>query len=292
MSNATYQETLDLRDAQAAVGNRLLERKDTITLASAEAFRTTFWPELNALHPGDPLPFGLHCLYFLPQLSKSHLRGDGTPLDNGLVPNIPLPRRMFASEEVEFHRPIRIGETLIQSSELESVRQRAGNSGPLVFATVRHQIGSALTSWQHTVFRQASNESDIAPAPPLSLPKADWTRTRTVDPVDLFRFSALTFNSHRIHYDLAWARDIEGYKHLVVHGQLVALLLLGFAVEHMGHAKPTRFRMRAQAPVFCGDEIELRGSRTSDGCQLWAVSRGIVVMQAEVELGKEFGELE
>jgi 3-methylfumaryl-CoA hydratase len=282
MTGLKQHSALDFEAAQAPVGSRSIERRDTITLAAAEAFRDTFWPELPVLQEGDPLPWGLHCLYFLPALAKSQLRQDGTPLDNGLVPAIALPRRMFASEEVEFYRPLRIGETLSQISELESIREREGNSGRLVFATVRHQIGNALTSRQHTVFRGQTGETAAVPPAAAALPEAQWTKQRTLDPVDLFRFSALTFNSHRTHYDLDWARNVEGYPQLVVHGQLVALLLFGVALRHAG-GTPILFRMRAQAPVFCHDEIELCGTRTDAGARMWAVSRGIVVMQAEFD---------
>lgn len=281
----TDSQALDLRAAQAQVGQRVVEVSDTLDVQPVAVFQDTFDPHpQEAPRPGSPLPPGLHCLYFLRPPPKALLRPDGTPQDNGLVPPIELPRRMFASEELHFHRPLRLGETLTQRSELFEVRQRPGRSGPLVFATVRHRIGDALTSLQHTVFRGAAGEGGGEAAAPGALPEPQWVERRRLDAVDLFRFSALTLNSHRIHYDLQWAREREGYPQLVVQGQLVSQLLLGFALRHCPGALPVRYQMRAQAPLFCMDDLELCGVPTGSGCELWAVARATVVMRAQLSV--------
>jgi 3-methylfumaryl-CoA hydratase len=284
MTTPEVSTTIDLSDYEGVIGGRVLEASDQIVLRPAEIFRGTFWPHLEPLSEGQPLPAGLHCLYHLPLLPKAALRPDGTPLDNGLVPPIPLPRRMFASEEVEFLRPIHIGETLIRRSQLDGIRQRVGTSGPLVFATVRHEIPGALRCWQQTVFRGAGGETPPRRSEDAGLPPATWREDRQVDAVALFRFSALTSNSHRVHYDQRWARDVEGYPQLVVHGQLISLLLMERGLAWVGVSQPRRYRMRAQAPSFCGEALELCGVPTEKGCRLWALSSSRVVMQAELDV--------
>ena len=280
-------EPLDLREAQAQVGQRAMEVSDTLHGEPVGMFQATFGTAPDAPpQAGSWLPPGLHCLYFLRPPPKSQLRPDGTPQDNGLVPPVALPRRMFASEEMHFHRPLRLGETTTQRSELVEVRQRPGRTGPLVFATVRHRIADALTSFQHTVFRGSPGESASERLATPALPDPQWVESRCLDAVDLFRFSALTLNSHRIHYDLQWAREREGYPQLVVHGQLVSQLLLDFGLRRLGGVHPSRYAMRAQAPLFCLDPFELCGVPTPDGCELWAVARGLVVMRAQLTVDR------
>ena len=211
-----------LGDLQAQVGKRSEEISDTFHVGPAERYRLTFDPDSEELAESAFLPPGRHGLYFLPRLDKPALRPDGTPNGAGVIPDIPMPRRMFAAEEVEFHRPIRFGETLARRTVLTDVQRKTGSSGELLFATVTHDIGDALTVRQHTVFRHEAQgaQADAAAGARkrTALGTPTWRKSMYLDEVDLFRFSALTWNSHRIHYDRPWAVEREGYPDLVVHG--------------------------------------------------------------------------
>lgn len=247
-------------------------------------------PELRA---GDPLPPAWLALYFLPQYRPDELRPDGSPRDAGVVPPMPFPRRMFAGERVRLHRPLRLGDAVRRETELADISVKRGGTGTLVFATVVNRVfgpdGLALEDERRTVFREEVKPGEANQAPrrepaPTDVP---WRTRVTPDPVLLFRFSALTFNSHRIHYDLRWATQTEGYPGLVVHGPLTTTLLIDFARDcHPGRAL-RGYVTQARAPLFDTAPFELRGRPTADGRggELWAVTpEGTVAMSAEVEL--------
>jgi 3-methylfumaryl-CoA hydratase len=247
-------------------------------------------PELKA---GDPLPPAWLALYFLPQYRPGELRPDGSPRDAGVVPPMPLPRRMFAGERVRVHRPLRIGEAVRRETELADIALKSGSTGTLVFATVVNRVfgpaGLALEDERRTVFREEVRAGERNQAPRRDPAPADvpWRRRVTADPVLLFRFSALTFNSHRIHYDHVWATRTEGYPALVVHGPLTTTLLIDFARDcHPGRAL-RGYVTQARAPLFEGTSFELRGRPAADGraAQFWAVTpEGTIATSAEVEL--------
>ena len=265
---------------------------DVVTAGPANQLRLTFVRDEGELRPGDPLPPGWHILYFLPQFSSDQLRPDGSPAESGVVPPLPLPRRMFAGERLRFHRPIRIGETLTRETELTDLAVKTGGTGTLVFATVLSRFsgpeGLALEEERRTVFREEvrAGERNRAPRREVVPDDVPWRRRTTPDPVRLFRFSALTFNSHRIHYDRPWAMDVEGYPGLVVHGPFTSTLLIDFARdENPGRAFAT-YTTQARAPLFDTAPFELRGRPVDDGrgCELWAVTPdGTVAMSARVE---------
>ena len=247
-------------------------------------------PELRA---GDALPPAWLALYFLPRYRPDELRPDGSPRDAGVVPPMPFPRRMFAGERVRFHRPLRLGDTVRRETELADISVKSGGTGTLVFATVVNRVfgpdGLALEDERRTVFREEVKPGERNQAPRREPAPADvaWRRTVTPDPVLLFRFSALTFNSHRIHYDRPWAMDVEGYPGLVVHGPLTTTLLVDFARDHNPGRPIVAYATQARAPLFDTAAFELRGRPTADGrgCELWAVTaEGTVAMSAEVEL--------
>jgi 3-methylfumaryl-CoA hydratase len=281
-----------LDDLKAHVGRRE-SADDVVTAAPANLLRLTFGRDEPELGPGDALPPGWQCLYFLPRFAPDALRPDGSPLDTGVIPPMPLPRRMFAGERFRFHRPLRIGETIRRETELADISIKAGGTGTLVFATVVQRIftadGLAIEEERRTVFREEvrAGERNQAPRREPAPDDVPWRRRITPDPVLLFRFSALTFNSHRIHYDRAWAMDVEGYPELVVHGPLTSTLLLDFARDaHPG--RPIRsYTTQARAPLFLGAPFELRGRPTADGrgVELWAVTpEGTVAMSARAAL--------
>ena len=224
-------------------------------------------------------------------MAAGELRPDGSPHDTGVVPALPLPRRMFAGERVRFHRPLRIGESLLRETELTDLSVKSGGTGSLVFATVVSRVfgsdGLALEDERRTVFREEvkSGERNQAPRREPAPTDVPWRRTITPDPVLLFRFSALTFNSHRIHYDLKWAMEVEGYPGLVVHGPLTTTLLIDFARDHNRERRIVGYTTQARAPLFDTAPFELRGRPTEKGCELWAVTpEGTIAMSAEVEL--------
>jgi 3-methylfumaryl-CoA hydratase len=282
--------TLDLDELKRHVGRKSVAT-DVVTAAPANLLRLTFGRSEPELEDGDPLPPGWHGLYFLPRFAPSELRPDGTPLDTGVVPAMPLPRRMFAGQTLRFHRPIRIGQALRQETELADISHKSGGTGALVFTTVVSRIfgpdGLALEDERRTVYREEVKAGDRNQAPRREPAPTDvaWRRTITPEPILLFRFSALTFNSHRIHYDHPWATATEGYPALVVHGPLTSTLLIDFARDHNPGRVFKSYTTQARAPLFEGTPFELRGRPSAAGCELWAVTpEGTIAMSAQVEL--------
>jgi 3-methylfumaryl-CoA hydratase len=207
-----------------------------------------------APRPGDPLPPAWHWLFFLPLHRHSELAQDGHARLGGFLPPVPLPRRMWAGDRMEFHHPLRVGETIQRTSRIAGVKHKEGRTGPLVFLLVRHEItnpgGLAIIEEHDIVYREHSRPGESVPEPPAAPPKADWDRTVSPNDVFLFRYSALTFNGHRIHYDRRYATEVEGYPGLVVHGPLIATLLLDALRRNMPEAQVARFEFRAVSALF------------------------------------------
>jgi 3-methylfumaryl-CoA hydratase len=281
-----------LDDLKAHVGRRE-SAGDTVTAAPANLLRLTFGRDEPELGPGDALPPGWQCLYFLPRFTLDALRPDGSPRDTGVIPPMPLPRRMFAGERFRFHRPLRIGDAVRRETELVDISVKTGGTGTLVFATVAQRVfttdGLAIEEERRTVFREEvrAGERNQAPRRETAPDDVPWRRTITPDPVLLFRFSALTFNSHRIHYDRPWAMEREGYPALVVHGPLTSTLLIDFARDHADGRAILTYETQARAPLFDTAPFELRGRPSADGraLELWAVTpEGTVAMSARAGL--------
>jgi len=284
--------TLDLDQLKRHIGKRLTA-SDVIHPGPANLLRLALARPEPELEPGDALPPGWLGLYFLPRFGPDDLRPDGSPRDAGVVPAMPLPRRMFAGESVRFHRPLRIGDEVRRETELCDISMKSGGTGTLVFATVVSRVfgpeGLALEEERRTVFREEVKVGERNQAPRREPAPAEvaWRRTVTPDPVLLFRFSALTFNSHRIHYDRAWAMETEGYPGLVVHGPLTTTLLIDFARDSTPGRGIRAFATQARAPLFDTAPFELRGRPNADGhgAQLWAVTpEGTIAMSADVAL--------
>ena len=281
----------DLDELKRHIGRRQTSA-DVATPGPANLLRLAFArpePEMTA---GDPIPPGWQILYFLPRFAPDDLRPDGSPRDAGVVPALPLPRRMFAGERLRFHGPIRIGDSLTRETELADISVKHGGTGTLVFATVATRIlangALAVEEERRTVFREEVKPGEANQAPRREMAPADvpWRRRVTPDPVLLFRFSALTFNSHRIHYDRAWAMDVEGYPGLVVHGPLTSTLMIDFARDQTPGRTFVSYTTQARAPLFDTAPFELRGRPTEDGrgAELWAVTpEGTVAMSAQAE---------
>lgn len=224
----------------------------------------------------DRLPPLWHWLYFLPVHRWSDLGPDGHPKRGGFLPPVPLPRRMWAGGRIEFHHPLLAGQNITRTSKIIDVQLKEGRSGPLVFVLVRHSIanaqGVALTEEHDIVYRDMSRSAGGAPqAAPAG---AIWQRVIHPDDVLLFRYSALTFNGHRIHYDRRYATEVEGYPGLVVHGPLIATLLIDLVRSNLPQAKVTRFEFRAVSPLFDTAPFSVCGKPEDDGTtiRLWAMN--------------------
>jgi 3-methylfumaryl-CoA hydratase len=250
--------TLSIDDFKQYIGRRR-DSSDVLHPGPANLLGLALGRPEPEFREGDPLPPAWLALYFLPRVSSADLRPDGSPHDTGVVPDLPLPRRMFAGERVRLLRPLRIGESLRREMELADLSVKTGGTGTLVFATIVSRVygadGLALEDQRRTVFREEVKAGDRNQAPrrEAAPSEAPWRRTVTPEPVLLFRYSALTFNSHRIHYDRTWAMDVEGYPGLVVHGPLTTTLLIDFARDH---TPGRRITVRAARPA---DRARLRG---------------------------------
>lgn len=225
--------------------------------------------------PGAPLPPGWHWLYFNPAVRRSELGVDGHPARGGFLPPVELPRRMWAGSRIAYHKALPIDARATRRSRILSVAQKQGKLGALCFVTVEHSIGDTsgvcVVEEQDIVYKEATPPGTPAAKPQPYADQAEWTRTVNPDTTLLFRYSALTFNGHRIHYDLDYAREEEGYPQLVVHGPLTATLLQQFAVEHGDGRRLTQFDFRAVSPLFVHRPFQLEARREGEASlALWA----------------------
>jgi 3-methylfumaryl-CoA hydratase len=270
-------------DAAAWIGR---ERSLSDTLAAPLVRRLA--ATLDAAPPSDAVPpHWLPALLFDDAQPGRSLGPDGHPAKGEFLPPVPLPRRMLAGRRVTFHAPARIGQDFSRVSTIETIQEKQGRSGRLVFVTVRHATagpdGPAMTEIQDIVYREAG--AGAAPRAPEPMPEPAWREARTPDPVLLFRYSAVCFNGHRIHYDADYARDVEGYPALVVNGGLSTLLLLDAAVRHVGRAV-AGFAARTASPLFCGRPLALCGTAPDEAGRalLWAEDdAGAVALRVEAE---------
>lgn len=238
-------------------------RKDIVTSWPVTALAATVDDHQVSAENGKPLPPGWHWMFFLEAKPPSELGIDGHPKRGGFLPPVPLPRRMWAGGRLEFLRPLSIGDNVTRESEIVSVEPKSGRSGTLVFVTVRHTItgsaGVAVVEEQDIVYREAAKKGDPLPPGKQAPASAQWTQRVMPDAVMLFRYSALTFNGHRIHYDKDYATNEEHYSGLVVHGPLQATLLLDLCRQNA----PTpikKFEYRAQYPMFAGSAFTVNGN--------------------------------
>lgn len=254
--------TTDIASRQAAVGlGAVLDRPlDEAAADSAVLFPVGYW------------------LQFTPTAPMSELGVDGHPKLGGFMPPLDLPRRMWAGSKVSFRSPIRVGQRLEKTTTIESITPKSGKSGRLCFVILRHDISAdgelAVVEEQTIVYKEAVEPDPSAPSPqrpPREDTPApdgwDWSRALRPSETTLFRFSALTFNTHRIHYDLPYATGVEGYPGLVVHGPLSATYIVdSFLAEHPG-AEITGFEFSARSPVFAGEQIHVVGRADGEGAE-------------------------
>ena len=234
---------------------------------------------------GDALPPLWHWLYFLPTAPQSVLGPDGHPQRGGFLPPVPLPRRMWAGGRFTFHQPLRVDQPITRTSTVQDVTVKHGRNGTLCFVLVRHQVSAgadlALVEEHDIVYRDQSNPGDPPAAPTPAPPDDVWhRRIQPTEPL-LFRYSALTFNSHRIHYDRRYVTETEFYPGLIVHGPLIATLLIDLLRRNTDRAVAT-FRFRAVSPLFDTAVFSLHGVPSDNGASLWAANPdGNLAMQAE-----------
>ena len=269
--------------------------EDTATATPYAALSATLdQPDTTRPALGTPLPPLWHWLYFLPLAAQSDIGPDGHPKRGGFMPPVPLPRRMWAGSDFEFHAPLRVGDALSRTSTIVDVKEKSGRSGSLIFVKVRHEIRCngaakvALTEHHNIVYRAAPEPGDVAPPPQAAPNESAWQRCIVPDDVLLFRYSALTFNGHRIHYDRQYVTEVEGYPGLIVHGPLIATLLMDLLRRQQPEARVLRFEFKAVRPTFDTHAFSVHGQPSADGktVQLWGRDHeGWLTMDATATLG-------
>lgn len=273
---------------------RTEQRMDTLNPVHVMALAATL-NHTEKVVAGDPLPWLWHWMFFQPAVRQSELGRDGHPSRGGFLPPVPLPRRMWAGGRLAWQadNPLRVGQEIEKTSTIQSVAHKSGRSGELFFVQVEHRYenkdGLALREVQDIVYRAAATPG-VAPPPPRQpelAGQAVWSRQIVPDPVLLFRYSALTFNGHRIHYDRPYAMHEEGYPGLVVHGPLIATLLLDQLRGRQRDARLGHFSFRAVRPVFDMHPFSVNGQPQDDGraIALWAEDhQGWLAMDATATL--------
>jgi 3-methylfumaryl-CoA hydratase len=260
-----------------------LSRTEVLALEPVHALAAVLDEPSPVRAPGDPLPALWHWLHFLDQPRQEELGEDGHPRHGHFLPPVPDRRRMFAGGRYRQEEPLRVGEPYTRTSRLGKVEVKQGRSGEMAFVTVRHELSrdgrTVAVDEQDLVYRQqvagargapgAGSSAGSAPEP-AELAVADGELVVAPDPVMLFRFSALTANAHRIHYDVPYATGVEGFPGLVVHGPLLVLLLLEQPRRHTPDRPVTELSYRLQRPVFVGRPVHVQAERTGSSLGLSA----------------------
>ena len=242
-----------------------------------------------ALAAGDTLPPLWHWLYFWDIAPRSGLGRDGHPALGGFLPPVGPARRMWAGSRVEFPGRLVLGEPVERVSTIASVVEKTGRTGRLVFVTVRHELtgpeGLAVVDEHDIVYREDSRPGAAGRAGEAAPDDAVWTEPVTPDPTLLFRYSALTFNGHRIHYDRDYARDVEGYGGLVVHGPLLATLMVGLGGRARPDRQVARFEFRGHRPVVDTESFTVCGRPDGDDAvAVWVANgEGLLAMRGRTE---------
>jgi 3-methylfumaryl-CoA hydratase len=257
--------------------------EDEITLGAVRRLAATLDRDPAALQRGDELPESWYAILFGPVALQSALGPDGHPRTGDFLPPLAGTRRVFGGRRTRFVKPLKIGDEVSRLSTVTGVEHKSGRTGPLTLVTVSHAVsgpsGLAITEEQDIVYRaaieagaagaqrKATPPPPHAPSPPF--PASEWSTPRDLDPVLVFRYSALTFNGHRIHYDLPYTREIEGYPALLMSGGLTALLLIETARPRL--PRPIAgYAARAMSPIFIGERVSFNGRLVADGALLWA----------------------
>jgi 3-methylfumaryl-CoA hydratase len=249
--------------------------EDEITLGAVQRLAATLDQDPASFRRGGELPESWYAILFGPLARQRTIGPDGHPETGDFLPPLAGTRRMFAGRRSTFHGPLRIGDMVSRVSTVTRAEPKTGRTGPFTLVTVRHEIsgpaGLAVTEEQDLIYRAGVEPGTSAPqkeAVPIA-DRPNWSVPIPLDPALVFRYSALTFNAHRIHYDLAYTREIEGYPALVMNGGLTALLLVETARPHLPHPIAS-YAARAQSPLFIGERATFNGRLTGEGASLWA----------------------
>jgi 3-methylfumaryl-CoA hydratase len=269
-------EKLDIDHLRQWIG-RSTEASDIVTAQLVKGLRATLFQEIGEPKAGDAAPFTVHWCLAQPVFPISELGPDGHPTRGGFLPPVPLPRRMWAGGELEFLDPLRVGDEARRTSRIADVTMKTGSTGTLCYVSVEHVVttprGTAIRERQDIVYREMTSAQPAAPAKPAAMPPAATHReSHMADPVLLFRYSALTFNGHRIHYDRDYVTKVEGYPGLIFHGPLQAALLVEFAAKHHGEVPPKKFSYRGVQPLFEGSEFSINANDTAAGMEVWTAN--------------------
>ncbi|MGA7806346.1 FAS1-like dehydratase domain-containing protein [Bradyrhizobium sp.] len=269
-------EKLDLDQLRQWIG-RSTEATDIVTAQLVKGLRATLFQEIGDPRPGDAAPFTVHWCLAQPVFPMSELGPDGHPTRGGFLPPVPLPRRMWAGGELQFLDHLRVGDQSTRRSRIADVTQKSGSTGTLCFVSVEHEVisprGIAIRERQDIVYRDVSSAQAAAPAKPApAQPAAKHRETHVSDPVLLFRYSALTFNGHRIHYDRDYVTKVEGYPGLIFHGPLQAALIVELAAKLHGGQPPKKFSYRGLQPLFEGSAFSVNANETDTGLELWTAN--------------------
>ena len=270
-------DTLDLDHLRQWIG-RTEEAGDIVTAQLVKGLRATLFLDIGEPKVGDAAPFTTHWCLAQPVYPMSMLGPDGHPTRGGFLPPVPLPRRMWAGGELQFIEPLRVGDEATRASRIADVTVKSGSTGTLCFVSVEHTIstarGVAIRERQDIVYRDMpAGGTNAAPAKPAAAPPtAKHRQTHVSDPVLLFRYSALTFNGHRIHYDRDYVTKVEAYPGLIVHGPLQAALQVEFAARlHQGQA-PKKFVYRGVQPLFDGANFTVNADEDGAALSTWTAN--------------------
>lgn len=280
-------DTIDIEYLRSWVGKEKLAADD-LGVFPARALAAAFDHDTLPEH-GAALPASWHWMYFLEAPSASGTGVDGHPKKGGFLPPVPLQRRMWAAGDLQVRQPLVLGSPARRKSTVRSVDLKEGKSGTLVFVNIEHALYQndrlCILEEQSLVYRDMPGGP--APLPPgdVAPADADWVKTIAPDPVLLFRFSALTYNGHRIHYDRNYAMQEEFYPALVVQGPLLATLLLDLVGAQVKDKRVEKFSFRAVRPIFDHASFKVCGKRDGDQVNLWiADPEGFIGMTAKAKL--------
>jgi 3-methylfumaryl-CoA hydratase len=271
---------------QAWIGKRS-STKALVTAYQADALTATLDRDDPPYKEGDVIPPGWHLFYIREVVKLRDTAEDGHPKRGDFLPPIDLPRRMWAGTKATYHKPIHVGENISNVTTIESVIPKVGKTGQLVFLKLRNEIsgenGVATTELQDVVYREEARPGAAAPEPPPPPGEALWRRTIHPSSVLLFRYSALTMNSHRIHYDRTYVTEVEKYPGLLVHGPLTFTLLLDLFRRENADKILKSFSVRAVSPIYDTHDFVVEGAPDGDDdATLWALNHeGRLAMSAK-----------
>jgi 3-methylfumaryl-CoA hydratase len=267
-------DKLDIEHLRQWIG-RSNEVSDVVTAQLVKGLRSTLFMEIGEPKRGDTAPFTLHWCLAPAVYPMSELGPDGHPTRGGFLPPVPLPRRMWAGGELEFLDLLRVGDEVKRTSRIADVAVKTGSTGVLCFVSVEHHVqttrGTAIRERQDIVYRDLASAQPPAPAKSAAPPTSQHRERHVADPVLLFRYSALTFNGHRIHYDRDYVTKVEGYPGLIFHGPMQAALLVEMGAKLNGGTAPKRFSYRGLQPLFEG-EFSVNANKTDRGLELWTAN--------------------